>query len=63
MIPATVAAHEVVPILGHTKNEVQVSLVQYAKRVQHFVFDRLDHAFDESLQVWRPVWRYFDFAS
>ncbi len=41
----------VVPVLRHAKDVVQVLLADHAKGIEHFMLERLNHPFDESLQV------------
>lgn len=52
----------VVPTLRRVKDAVEVLVGHDAERVEHFVFDRLDHPLNVSLQVGRPDRRQLDLA-
>ena len=57
------AAPLVVPVRPDPQNMIQVLLVHHAKTVQNLVFQRLDHAFHERLEVRRPCRRLLDLAA
>ena len=47
MVPPRMTTPVVVPILRHAKDVVQVLLANYAARIEHLVFERLNHSLNE----------------
>lgn len=62
MIPRTVTTFGVVPDGGFFQYVIKVCVGHDAERIEHFVFNRLNHAFDMSLQVRRSNRRFLDLA-
>lgn len=48
VVAARVAAPTIIPVLRHAEDVVEMSLTHHAERVEHFVFQRLDHSLDEA---------------
>src|SRR6056297_4201310 len=51
VIATGMTAPEVIPVLRHSKDVIQVLLADHAERIEHLVLQCLNHPLDERLQV------------
>ena len=52
MVAGRVAPPVVVPILRFLEDAIEVLVGDDTKRIQNFVFDRLNRSLDVGLQIW-----------
>ena len=62
MFACCVTPFGVVPIACVFQQVIEVLVTYDAEGIEHFVFDRLNHSLDVSLQVRGSHWRFLDFA-